>query len=189
MHIADWLPLRRPWGDRPPDVVGEIRAWRVWLACTGQDGEPVLRSYYADLIWPPGEVVRAECRRRLDQIFHAMGTDHPGEPPPARSCTCGIYGVADPTRADIAQYLRHVGWSHLASRGAVDLSRLHVVLGRVALFGRVRVGTAGWRAELARPLGLVLSERERLARARRLFDGLVQRYELPIIPEEEVRPP
>ncbi len=182
MHLADWLRLRRPWGDRAPDLVGEIRAWRVWLiAPDDRDGEPALWSYYAAVCWRPGEVLRAECRRDRDQMFSSMGASHPGEAAPAKGCVCGIYGVADPTRSDIQQYLYHVGWSRLGS--TVSLEGIVTVLGRVGLWGRVRVGTSGWRAEYARPLGLVLGERNR-----ELVRAVAERYEVPTIPESEVKP-
>ncbi|GBC87098.1 hypothetical protein HRbin12_01099 [bacterium HR12] len=45
------------------------------------------------------------------------------------------------------------------------------------------MGTSGWRAEYARPLGLVLGERNR-----ELVRAVAERYEVPTIPESEVKP-
>lgn len=183
MHLADWLRLRRPWGDRAPDVLGEIRAWRVWLIHPDEAGEPALWSFYARVAWPPGAILRAECRRDRDEMFRTMGSPHEGEPAPGARCVCGIYGVADPTAADVQQYVQHPSWSHIGTTRRLEKPEgLVAVLGRVALWGRVRVGAAGWRAEYARPLGLVVSPQHA-----ELIRLVAQRYEVPIIPSEEVR--
>jgi hypothetical protein len=182
MRLGEWLSAPRPWGSRAPDQVGEIRAWRVWAAVPVA-GEMRLHSFYAAVIWPPGEIVRAVCRRQ-DLRFQQMGKPHDGEPPPAKECACGIYGVDSPDRSDIRQFVRHPLWSPHCERSP---EQALVVLGEVALWGRIRVGRSGWRAEFARPLALALPP----AFGREQVRHLAELYELPLLAwpyGEEVRP-
>ncbi len=76
--------------------------------------------------WPPGSVMRAAC----------LGAGH--RAPDAR-CDCGLYGARDlPT-------LREHG---------LCLAPEALVVGRVALWGRVLADVFGWRGEYAEPSAL-----------------------------------
>jgi hypothetical protein len=183
VRLGDWLRAPRPWGPRAPDQVGEIRAWRVWVAVPVR-GELALHSFYAPLTWPPGEIVRAECRRK-DTRFQGMSSSDHTEPPPAAACSCGIYGVDGPGRSDIRQFVRHPTWSPHLEQASPE--HCLTVLGEVALWGRVRVGRYGWRAEFARPLALALPP----AFGREQVRHLAELYEIPLVAwpyGEEVRP-
>ncbi len=143
MRFLAFLRRPKPWGDQIPTAVGEIRGYRCW-AVEFEGGKPWLRSYYAHTRWIPEHVLQAVCHR--DQAaFRGMGADHEGEPAPAASCTCGIYALADPADPELRRLL---GGSPQYGQVAT------VVGGQVALWGRVRVGEKGWRAEFARPIRL-----------------------------------
>ncbi|HXF73058.1 MAG TPA: hypothetical protein VNO79_10670 [Actinomycetota bacterium] len=146
MRFLDFLRRPKPWGHVVPDVVGEISAWRCWVLAHDERG-PYLRSYYAPVRWPPGEVLVATCLA-ADPAFRGMaGLHEQDEPPPGKACRCGIYGVASPEHHDLRYYLAH------EPKPAYPSTRPVVVVGgEVALWGRVRVGEHGWRAQYARPV-------------------------------------
>jgi hypothetical protein len=76
--------------------------------------------------WVPGTIMRARC----------LGAGHRA---PDERCDCGVYGARD------LESLREHG---------LCLAPEALVVGRVALWGRVIPDVAGWRAELARPAQL-----------------------------------
>jgi len=172
MHFLDFLRRPKPWGVKAPSLAGEIRAYRCWVVVE-TDGHPALRSYYAPLLWPPGEIVRATCMTDHD-AFKGMGISHEGESPPAKGCTCGIYAVSSPSHGELLRLLYPpvpAPWQRIP--------RPTVVGGEVALWGRVRVGQNGWRAEFARPLRLWT---EPAPGPPGLLEALALRYELPLGP-------
>ena len=78
--------------------------------------------------WPPGRVLRAVCLEV-------------GHPAPAERCNCGIYGNPD------MEALRQHG---------LCLAPDVIVVGQVALWGRVVVDEPSYRGELAYPARLSL---------------------------------
>ncbi len=132
-----------------------IIAWRAWT-CT-PDG--VLRSLVYPRPWPAHTAVamdplavRAVCMR-----------GHTSHHPPHRTCGCGWYGVKT-----VAQVLTWVRFRQ--SMDKLPPVR-RIVIGRVALWGRVIEHEAGYRAEFAyeaclyvgtSPLLPLLSERYRV---------------------------
>ncbi|MGI9079935.1 MAG: hypothetical protein ACR2GF_03815 [Acidimicrobiales bacterium] len=78
--------------------------------------------------WGPGQILAARC----------TGTGHRA---PDEGCECGVYGARD--------------LEHLRQHG-LCLAPAALVVGRVALWGRVLDEVSGWRAELARPLELAV---------------------------------
>ncbi len=112
---------------RSHPVVG----WRYWQLTpplrSGPQPARRLRSVTQRRIeWPPGSVLRAAC----------LGAGHRA---PDERCDCGLYGARDlPT-------LREHG---------LCLAPEALVVGRVALWGRIVPDVSGWRGEYASPAAL-----------------------------------
>lgn len=114
---------------RVPDALGEFVGWRAWRITDNR-----LASDYTGgsdrTAWHPGEVALARCLRRQQHLA------------PDSSCTCGFYAVKS------REYLVSLGQYHRYS------PEKPVVIGEVALSGKVIIATHGWRAEQAWPLSL-----------------------------------
>ncbi len=110
-----------------PDVVGEIIGFRAWYVVRLGKTTTRLYSLMSRTKWPTDDFFTASC---------LYGHEHP-EGVPSESCTCGIYVARDRT--------------HLVSLGynAYDDESKRVV-GEVAISGKIRVATNGYRAEKAR---------------------------------------
>lgn len=108
-----------------------VSGWRYWQV-SARSGQ--LRSVTQKRIeWPAGHVLVARC----------LGAGHRAPDP---SCDCGIYGARD------LETLREHG---------LCLAPEILLVGRVALWGRVIDDISGWRGEFATPSEL------------RVVDGLV----------------
>lgn len=108
---------------KAPDLIEPFVGWKGLQA----NDEGGLWSPSNDTPWPEGEPLAAVCMRAK----HA---------PPAASCTCGIYAVK--TFDDLLD--KGYNW------GRAEGGRLWVVA-EVNLWGRVRPGRIGYRAQLAYP--------------------------------------
>lgn len=128
-----------------PDSVTPIVAWRYWRLGSG-DG--LLRSLTGrHQAWAPGQALAARCRfddvdrsewrYRMVSGFHAA--HHAA---PAEGCTCGLYA---------SRSLDHL-------RGQMLFGLHRMVVGQVALWGKVIPGQHGYRAELAYPQRLCVFE-------------------------------
>lgn len=124
-----------------PDYAEPVEAWRVWRVST-RAGRVVLQSLFAGTVWEPAVPLVASCtggHRSLWAPWRKKPNDHPA---PELDCTCGIYGVQ----------------SVAAARSYLEtpplLCRDDRVIGRVALWGDVVEGPAGWRASHAYPTEL-----------------------------------
>ena len=105
-------------------VAEPVTGWRYWQL---QPGTVALRSVtHKSFAWTPGRPLRAGCR----------GGGHPA---PDEGCSCGIYGSADLTT------LREHG---------VCLTPGALVLGQVALWGKVVADDHGYRGEYGYPAAL-----------------------------------
>lgn len=124
-----------------PDYAEPVQAWRAWRI----DGDGTLRSVAWDRTWPAREVAVAGC---------AFGSRHVA---PAGHCSCGWYGLSDPTP--------------LWTGGDV--------VGRAYLWGRIVVHAAGYRAEYAYPAALILRPRHDRA-TRRALARAAERYGVPL---------
>jgi hypothetical protein len=103
-----------------------VTGWRYWQL---RPGTTVLRSVtHKGFAWTPGRPLRATCR----------GGGHPA---PAEGCSCGIYGSAD-----LASLREH----------GVCLVPGALVVGRVALWGKVVADEHGYRGEYAYPATLLV---------------------------------
>jgi hypothetical protein len=135
-----------------PDFAEPILGWRAWVLVPGTGKRPRLSSVGYPYVWPPGKVMLAECARRRACM-----------PAPGEDCNCGLHALnsLEAVLEDVPRPL----WPPL-------------VLGRASLWGRVVVGTRGWRAQFAYPKSLIVMER-RPWRFRRRVE-LESAYKVPV---------
>jgi len=118
-----------------PDVIGEISGWRVWRVLHPRDPEKIrLQSLGAggkphQIVWSPGKVMEAYCTH--------------SHVPPAEKCSCGFYAAR--TREHLLSMHYHSGFNY-------DDKLSVLVVGEVAMQGKIIPGTQGWRAQRVRPL-------------------------------------
>ena len=104
-----------------PDGIEPVTGWRYWGCDSGW-----LTSIIRFSTWPAGHAVRARCS-------HA---ELHGGLIPHEDCTCGIYAVGG---LDVLKRVAEV------EEGAT------VVVGTVAVWGRIVPGEWGWRGEFGYP--------------------------------------
>ena len=138
-----------------PDGIEPVLAARLW-ALRGDD--LTLRSLVKPLIWLPGLPMQARCTAPQA----VRGDDHV---PPVEDCYCGFWGLSSPGSLEDVTWRSLEGWK---------------VSGVSELWGRVVVGTRGWRAEVARPAALVVSGRRRRA-PQKVLDAVSARYGIPVL--------
>lgn len=102
--------------------------WRYWQVSRSGRLRSVTKKW---IEWEPGHTQRAVCL----EVGHAS---------PALDCSCGLYGIDELDR--------------LRQHGLCLVPNVAVVVGRVALWGRVADDGGAWRAEMASPLSLSLVE-------------------------------
>lgn len=129
-----------------PDVIGEVVGWRVWRVLHPRSpGNIRLQSLgsggkHHAAVWTPGKMMEAFC-----------GQSHT---PPAEKCSCGFYS---------ARTVEHLLSMHYHSGFKYDDPNDALVIGTVAMQGKIIPGTQGWRAQRVRPLKvLVLPSRWRV---------------------------
>jgi hypothetical protein len=124
--------------DELPVVPGEVVGWRAWIVVTSGYREPRLRSLYFDVIWP------------TDAWLVAEDGDQPGrEVDPHGICAARDreHLVAMHRYGSTAEPRYVEGGGHHTGIAAI---------GPVALAGLIIPGERGYRAEKARPLGVLL---------------------------------
>lgn len=120
-----------------------ISAWRVWKIDRDDTGL-CLRSAVIDQRWPKLDWLRATCQR--DQIPDKKCTHHLASEIPQFGSECGIYGYPTPEAARETAFPVQY--------------RLGVLIGQVALTGRVIDHETGFRAGAAYPQRIVAAECE-----------------------------
>ena len=120
----------------PPTAVTEISVypaedpvigWRYWQVAAGTVVlSSVTQKHWA---WKPGQVLRAVC---------AGG----GHAAPTEGCACGIYGSTD--------------LASLRDHGLCLAPGTPLVMGQVALWGKVVPDQRSWRAQYAYPVNLAV---------------------------------
>lgn len=153
-----------------PDFAGALVGWRLWLPSVTTDGVR-LRSLMFPAYWRPGQPFRAAClcpRRRPLLRPWRRAREHA---PVQLDSTCGVYAVDRIEHAMV--YADHLPIARTL-RGCI-------VVGSVALWGRVVVGEHGWRAELAYPTHLYVgwSKRTPASLAEQLLADL-RAYRVPV---------
>lgn len=138
----------------PVEITDEpILAWRCWFTLAT---EALLRPIYKrGLAWKPQEAQAALC---ADEV-HAVPDD---------ACRCGIYSVCHP------MLLQEVHWDHAPPKGVKPLPGV-VVVGQVALWGKVIQHERGWRAQYAYPKQLYAFTDDAT-----LAGSLRDRYQIPV---------
>lgn len=117
-----------------PDVIGEVIGWRTWKVLNPRDPSAIrLQSLGAGgpqhaSVWSPGKVMEAFCGK--------------GHAPPAEACSCGFYAAS--TREHLLSMHYHSGFDY-------DNPNDVLVVGTVAMQGKIIPGTQGWRAQRVRP--------------------------------------
>jgi hypothetical protein len=119
-----------------PDLVGHVEGWRAWkvLRQPPPYGLPpkLYSATYDTYYWTPRRAVIAECDR------HCPEAQIPGE-----NCSCGFYA------ARTYEHLMTMSYPQYDPE-ADEI----VVIGQVAMWGKVIPGTLGWRAAKAYPVRL-----------------------------------
>ena len=101
-----------------------VVGWRYWQVAAG----PMLSSVtYKHWVWEPGQTLQAVC----------VGTGHAA---PAERCACGIHGSMDLTA--------------LRDHGLCLAPGTPLVMGTVALWGKIVPDGRSWRGEFAYPTEL-----------------------------------
>jgi hypothetical protein len=136
-------PMEHP--DVPEPVVGSVVGIRWWRAAPGG----LLRSpWRAGYRWHPG-VNEATCYPDRRWFGRRQDRPHPrGAPEP--SCGCGFYAMWDVPATPPADGFRMLWDVDPETSG----SRHRLILGVVEGFGRVLLGTDGFRAQYVRPRAL-----------------------------------
>lgn len=148
-----------------PDTIEPIVAWRYWRLSSG-DGQ--LRSLTGrHQTWAAATAFEARCRfddvDRSEWRYQMVGGfSADPHPAPHEGCTCGVYAAR--TLED------------LRGQPLFGLSRM--VVGQVALWGKVIPGQFGFRAQFAYPTRLCLFE-ETLRRDPSVLAGLAA-YDVPV---------
>jgi hypothetical protein len=114
--------------DAVPLSIEPVLGWRVWRLGLDRDGRPELRSTFRPDVWPAGEPMRAWC------ATHRRATV------PSRSCMCGLYATSSPKELGRAGVINHAT----------------VVVGAIAMWGRVIEHERGARARFAYPARLAI---------------------------------
>ncbi len=110
-------------------VAGPIVGWRLWAV----DRDGILYGVGHRKAWPMGEPMRAAC----------VSEGWVRHPAPVAGCQCGVYGVKQREMVPV--------WTYHANEGE------QIVLGQVALWGRVIEHRDGYRAEWGYPARIVVT--------------------------------
>jgi hypothetical protein len=120
-------------GIEVPDAATPIIGWRAWVLVPRSGARPKISSIGYPLVWLPRESIQAQCLIR-----------RACSPAPGEHCDCGIHALRT-----VEAVLKDVPKPLFPP----------LVLGRVSLWGRVVVGTRGWRGQFAYPANLIVTER------------------------------
>ncbi len=138
----------------PLEVSDEpLVGWRCWYVLPG---EGLLRPIYKrGLAWKPRQAHEAVCPEEPHDV-------------PADGCKCGIWTVCHPMLLD------EIGWTVAPPRGISKLPGV-LVVGQVALWGKIVEHERGWRASAAYPRHLyALTDDPMVA------ETLRERYGIPV---------
>ncbi len=131
-------PARKPYGGEAVELVpGRLRGFREWKIVRAAEGEPPrLAAISARTIWPWTPVIEARCHRADMGAMYAQferATMHDPLDVPNADCSCGIYAKHKP----------------------MNLNPGHDrVYGVIEAWGKVELGTNGFRAQKARLVAL-----------------------------------
>jgi hypothetical protein len=131
---------------RVPDLAEPVIGWRYWRLDRGRDRLASLTGRAEP--WPAGSAFEAACRfarrDRSDSRYQVVGGfERASHGAPEEGCTCGIYATRD--------------LKTLRSKMLFGLGLM--VVGEVALWGKVISATRGYRAQFAYPRRLYVVQR------------------------------
>jgi len=127
-----------------PDYAAPLIGWRTWAVVEEEHGH-ALHSVVFPSRWPARERLQAVCAHRVRSGLLALLLRIQPHEAPDEGCECGIYAARAPDLA--LPYLDR----HALARWARS-----VLIGRVALWGRVIECERGWRGTFAYPSHLYL---------------------------------
>lgn len=156
---ADALPL-----------IGSVRGFRWWRVGSGAD---LVSPWRGPIRWSPGEN-EATCLGRRGMLgWKASKAQHPMGCP-ATECECGFYALHS-----LPELNEDPGRSIWEIDADTSGGRHGLVLGVAEGFGRVLIGTAGWRARFGRVLALFSASEPGRAQHPSLVE-VADRYEVPL---------
>lgn len=126
-------------------MIGSVRGFRWWRVGGADD---LLSPWRGPIRWSPGENEATCLGRRgmlgwkTSKVRHPLGS-------PAIECECGFYALHS-----LPELNEEAGRSIWEIDADTSGGRHGLVLGVVEGYGRVLVGTAGWRARFGRILAL-----------------------------------
>jgi len=124
-----------------PDLSDAVQGWRAWTVerTLPKFGlAPKLFSATYDDYWAPHVAHRALCEYHGDKEGHHI---------PDERCTCGFYA---------AKSLKHLLSMGYATFNYSGQPNRELVIGKVAMWGKVLEGNQGWRTEYAYPVILYI---------------------------------
>jgi hypothetical protein len=154
--------------------------YRYWVLQQqyGDGGGAFIASQFNGQPWPLRRRMEAACHkpdRGLTALTqrgprrHQLVLDDPEHVAPAEGCTCGIYAMRDPVVFGDRDHQDYIST---------------VLVGKVALWGSVRIGPRGYRARYAYPQELMVVGRP-TEENRRLARVLGRRYGVPVLTEAD----
>lgn len=146
-----------------PDSTTPIVGYRAWLVNDG-----LLHSIYPlvrPVPWPVGEVLKAKCFRTSTAYFVMHSCE--SHISPCMECVCGIYGLHR-----LIHERRKRPWPADCLEGLVEV------------WGRIIIGSLGFRAQYARPIALFKPRSVRLLYA---ASSMASLYGLELISRKQGR--
>lgn len=159
-----------------PDGITPLVGYRGWMV----KGDSLF-SCHRDVEWMVGESLVSEClrpqQRGRDDRDNILTLPPKHYWSPHIDCTCGIYALNDyPKLWENREGKRRATtkpWPHEA------------ITGLIHGWGRIIVGTKGFRAEYAKPIALVA--RPRSNKWPQVIESIAERYGLEIIDAREAK--
>jgi hypothetical protein len=164
----------RDFGREP--VVGGFRGFRWWRVGRGGWLES---PFYGRTRWQP-ERNRAECfiLRHGRMWFHSRLRAEHEAGPPVLGCDCGFYALHDLPSQTTREQQRLSPWEVDPRESGFG----GLVLGIAEAWGKVLIGTDGWRAQFSKALALYVKPR---AAAPINVGAIERKYAIPVLPDLE----
>lgn len=156
-----------------PDRITPVVGWRAWklVPWHAKSDRHALLSLHFEQPWKPGRPLTASCDVPQRRHVPLSCTCTP-ESAPATNCRCGIYAARE--FQHVAKYVS----------GAPELDRGEIlVVGRIALWGRVVEYEDGWRAEYGYPQSFFVPAR---AREDVEAENLLESFGVPVLDDTEL---
>lgn len=176
-----------------PDGIEPILAWRNWRL-RGYPDHPHIVSNYNNALWVPKKPTVALCAldgysRQANLLHHSlMSRGHTGYPPPTDhkkgpvlGCSCGLYGLQGPEWAGRSAHTYMGKYRRVAGEQPIIQEIPATIYGCVAFWGRIIVGTTGYRAQYGYPKALYIATTEQPSKAQEaLACKLAMLYGIPV---------